>query len=103
MIEKLESILCDDDFKNKLEEKDFYSTSFVDYELRWMLIDEFMKNSEIIKYSYSHLTYNQKQLYKWYVYANIHIRLAEKDRIWSYLNDDITLNDLKSYEMHYKH
>lgn len=82
--------------KEHLKDKDFIDISFISYELKWVFKEELMKNAELIKKVYEELTYKQKQLYKWYVYANIHTTEYQKNRIWDYLNSDMPLAVLYS-------
>ena len=40
------------------------------------------------------MDYNQRHIYKWFCYANIHTTMYQKNKIWDYLNGDIEYNDI---------
>ena len=73
--------------ENHLRDIDFVNIRFIDYELKWTTIDDFLRYARSIKRVYERMNYNQKQIYKWYCYANIHSSLYQKDVIWDFLND----------------
>ena len=56
----------------------------------------FIKNRHEIKKQYFLMPFKQKQIYKWYVYANPLISEDNKDLIWEYLNNDISNTKLKN-------
>ena len=74
---------------NHLCDKDFMDTNFINWELKWTIKDEFISNAQVIKKVYKVMSYNQRVIYKWYCYANIHTNLYQKNKIWDYLNGDI--------------
>lgn len=76
----LEKYLCD---------IDFVDIKFIDWELKYTTRDEFILNAKTIKKVYKAMDYRQKQIYKWYCYANIHTNLYQKNKIWDYLNGSI--------------
>lgn len=78
-----------------MKEEDFRNTSFIDAELRWFTIDDFLKECKIIKKVYKKLKPNQVRLYKWFCYANINTTTYQKNKIWDYLNGDINLNQVR--------
>lgn len=75
-----------------MTELDYKECRFIDIEMRFLDFNSFLRDAKAIKRLYSAL--NHKIFYKWYVYANIHISLNRKNLMWSYLNDDITYEDL---------
>lgn len=76
----LENYLCD---------YDFVDVRFIDYELKWTTRDEFQRNAKTIKLIYKKMKYNEKQIYKWYCYANIHTTMYQKNKIWDFLNGSV--------------
>ena len=75
-----------------MTELDYKECRFIDIEMRFLDFNSFLQDAQAIKKLYKAL--NHKLFYKWYVYANIHISLNRKNLMWSYLNDDITYEDL---------
>lgn len=73
----LEKYLCD---------VDFIDIRFIDYELRWLTPEDFILSAKDIKRVYKAMNLNQKKIYKWYCYANIHTNMYQKNKIWDYLN-----------------
>lgn len=67
---------------------------FINDELKFYTYEDFYKERKTIKRLYQTLKY--KTLYKWFVYANIHMSLVQKDAIWEYLNGD----DFKNLRAH---
>lgn len=80
---------------------DFQMCEFIDIEMSFITYDDFINKCQNIKELYQSLNKYQKRFYKWYVYANIHIREQLKNAIWEYLN----LNDINCYLelLKYKH
>lgn len=73
-----------------LEEEILHLCEYYDFikkELCFYNYREFVKNAQFIKESFKQSTKYEKQLYKLYVYANVHIELRKKNRIWDFLND----------------
>ena len=77
LLNLLEKHLCD---------QDFVDIRFIDYELRWIMPDDFITSAKDIKRVYNNMNLNQKKIYKWYCYANIHTTMHQKNKIWDYLN-----------------
>ena len=80
---------------------DFQTCEFIDVEMSFITYDDFINKCADIKELYQQLNKYQKRFYKWYVYANIHMREQLKNAIWQYLN----LNDINYYLelLKYKH
>ena len=69
---------------------DFQFCEFIDYEMSFITYSDFCNKCSDIKLLYKELNKYQKRFYKWYVYANIHMKENLKNIIWQYLNvDDI--------------
>lgn len=75
-----------------MTESDYKECRYIDIEMRFTTYDTFLEDARAIKRLYKQL--NHKIFYKWYVYANIHISLDRKNKMWCYLNDDLTYEQL---------
>ena len=60
---------------------------FIKEEMWYYTYYDFCNSRKLIKSLYKIFSDNEKLLYKWYVYANIHMDMAYKNAIWDYLND----------------
>lgn len=80
---------------------DFQFCDFIEVEMSFITYDDFINKCSDIKQLYQQLNKYQKRFYKWYVYANIHMREQLKNAIWQYLN----VNDINYYLelLKYKH
>lgn len=74
-----------------MKDEDFINTDFISKELRWVFKEDFFKFAKLIKIEYSKLNRHQREIYKWYCYANIHTTMHQKNKIWEYLNGDIDI------------
>ena len=77
-----------------IEHVDFSICPFIKEQMWFFTYYDFCDNRKVLKKMYQELTKEAKQMYKWYVYANIHISLNRKNLMWSYLNDDISYETL---------
>lgn len=75
---------------------DFIECEFINDYMKFVTFKGFCDNAYVIKINFKSLNRNGKQFYKWYIYANIHMREFEKNKIWDYLNGDISIAELKS-------
>lgn len=66
--------------------EDFSECEFIENYLKFYTFVDFLNHKFIIRKNYKNLTKNGKIFYKYYVYANIHITLNQKNKIWDYLN-----------------
>lgn len=60
---------------------------FIKEEMWYYTYYDFCNSRKLIKSLYKKFSDNEKLLYKWYVYANIHMDMVYKNAIWDYLND----------------
>ena len=70
-----------------VENEDFSECSFIEQEMKFYTYDDFCKNRKEIKRLFESLSKNGRIFYRYYVYANIHMDLNFKNKIWDYLND----------------
>lgn len=65
---------------------DFSECQFIENEMWYYTYNDFCKSCIAIKNLFKKLTFNGQQFYKYYVYANIHMKDTFKNAIWDYLN-----------------
>ena len=70
-----------------MEEVDFSICTFIKETMWYFTYEDFCNNRYILRRLYKTLNKNEKQFYKWYVYANIHMGQSHKNAIWDYLNE----------------
>ena len=68
------------------EEFDFSICEFIKENMWFFTFYDFCDSRKEIKEMYKALNKYQKQFYKWYVYANIHMDIHYKNVVWDYLN-----------------
>lgn len=73
---------------------DFSECDFIEREMKYYTYDEFCKKKDEIKKKYKSLNRSGKIFYKYYVYANTHMNLTCKNKIWDYLNGYIGEKEL---------
>ena len=79
---------------NKEVEMNFYECRFIEKEMWFDTYTEFCKCRRGIKRLYRGLRKDGKLMFKWYLYANIHMNETYKGYIWDYLNDYIDETEL---------
>lgn len=83
--------------------EDFCECDFIEKEMKYYTYHDFCENRQVIKRLFKELSYNGKIFYKYYVYANIHMNLTYKNKIWDYLNGyDDNAEELKRMQKFYK-
>lgn len=58
--------------------------------VRFIGFKEFYSKRGYIKMIYNHMLYQEKRMYKYYVYSHRHIKEHSCDLIWEFLNNDGT-------------
>ena len=74
-----------------MKKEEYKECKYIQEEMRFLTFDEFKENAEAIRNQYQEL--ENKIFYKWYVYAHT-FSIRIKDRIWEYLNFDISYSKL---------
>ena len=74
-----------------MKKKEYLECEFIERELKFYTFEDFVINAKAIKRLYAML--NHKIFYKWYVYSH-NLSVRRKNKIWEYLNDDITFEKL---------
>lgn len=76
---------------------DFKECDFISTEMKFYTYKDFCRNCNAIKRLYDkQLTKYGKIFYKWYVYANVHITIGQKNKIWDFINNYADLEELIS-------
>lgn len=65
---------------------DFSDCEFIEDQLKFYTYDDFLEHKHLIRRKFDYLSKNGRIFYKYYVYANVHITMNQKNRIWDYLN-----------------
>jgi len=74
---------------------DFSDCKFINSEMKFYTYQDFCNNCYAIKRLFDKkLTSNSRIFYKWYVYSNIYTTMNQKNKIWDFLNDYITIEEL---------
>lgn len=69
-----------------IEEVDFSICPYIKDNMWFFTYYDFCDNRKVLKKMYEELEETAQQFYKWYVYANIHMDICYKNKIWDYLN-----------------
>ena len=77
-----------------MSDVDFKECRLIENCLCYLTFDEFFKYRRVITKSFNDLSKDGKLFYKFYVYANIHMKLNYKDAIWSYINSPTIENEI---------
>ena len=77
-----------------MKKEEIRECQFIDEALKFYTYEDFYRDKKTIKAMYR--TLENKIFYKWFIYANIHMSLVQKDAIWEYLNGD----DFKNLSAH---
>ena len=74
---------------------DFSECDFINTEMKFYTYKDFIQNCVALKRLYDHnLTKNGRLFYQWYLYANTHLTMQQKNKAWDYLNNDIIREEL---------
>ena len=65
---------------------DFSECEFIETYMNFYTYYDFCDSCNCIRKLYDKLSPNGKKFYKWYVYANVHMKEYFKNAIWDYLN-----------------
>ena len=82
--------------------EDFSECEFIESEMKFYTYDDFCLNRYAIKRLFRSLSRNGRIFYKYYVYANTHMTINFKNRIWDYLNGYIDDAELLGFQRMYK-
>lgn len=79
-----------------MTEEEYKECKWIDDNLKFYTYKDFKKDAYYLRMLYSKL--KNKLLYKWYIYANIHLSLKQKDIAWSFLNHDVEYEILDNFK-----
>lgn len=85
--------------KNQME--DWYSDcDFITKCMQFYSFSDFQIGAIFFKSNFDEMEVRTKKLYQWYIYANVHIGMNQKNLIWDYLNgyksyQDLIFNNIK--------
>jgi len=71
---------------NFYELVDFSECSFIEERMKFYTYYDFCDNCNYIRKLFDSLSFNGKIFYKYYVYANTHMKTCFKNAIWDWLN-----------------
>jgi len=71
--------------------------NFIESEMDFYSYQDFYQQAAPLKRLFDSVDIRTKKLYKYYVYSR-DIKYGQKNRIWDYLNNDISLGALMTYE-----
>ena len=70
------------------ELKEWYKAcDFIKREMQFSSIKEFWENADMIRYYFKHCNSYTRQLYQWYVFANVNINYGQKCEIWDFITE----------------
>ena len=72
----------------KQELKEWYKAcDFIKREMQFYCLNDFWENADMIRYYFKHCNSYTRQLYQWYVFANVNINYAQKCEIWDFITE----------------
>lgn len=79
-----------------MSEQEYKECAYIDIEMKFYTYKDFKKSAFYLRRMYDKLPH--KLFYRWYVYANIHLTLSQKNIVWSFLNHDVGYAELDNYD-----
>lgn len=79
-----------------MSEKEYKECRYIDDQMKFYNFSDFKEDAYCLRTLYDRL--KNKLFYKWYIYANVHLSLKQKDIIWSFLNHDIDYSVLDNFD-----
>ena len=79
---------------NKKELKEWYKAcDFIKKEMQFYSFQDFLNEMEYIKFYFENSNYDIRQLYQWYVFANVNVSNKQKNLIWDYITNNNIFKD----------
>ena len=79
-----------------MTEEEYKECRYIDNDLKFYTYRDFKRNAFYLRALYDNLKH--KLFYRWYIYANIHLSIKQKDIAWSFLNHDVGYTELDNYD-----
>lgn len=79
-----------------MTEEEYKECAWIDTNMKFYTYKDFRKSAFYLRRMYDKLPH--KLFYRWYVYANIHLTLSQKNIVWSFLNHDVEYDELDNYD-----
>ena len=78
-----------------MTEEEYKECRYIDNDLKFCTYRDFKKDAFYLRALYDKLPH--KIFYKWYVYANIHLTIKQKNIAWAFLNHDVGYEVLDNF------
>ena len=78
-----------------MTEEEYKECRYIDNNLKFYTYRDFKRDAFYLRVLYDKLPH--KIFYKWYVYANIHLTMKQKNIAWAFLNHDVGYEVLDNF------
>ena len=78
-----------------MTEEEYKECRYIDNDLKFYTYRDFKRDAFFLRVLYDKLPH--KIFYKWYVYANIHLTMKQKNIAWAFLNHDVGYEVLDNF------
>lgn len=78
-----------------MTEDEYKECMYIDNNLKFYTYKDFKKDAFYLRALYDNLKH--KLFYKWYIYANIHLTMKQKNIAWEFLNHDVGYEVLDNF------
>ena len=78
-----------------MTEEEYKECRYIDNNLKFYTYRDFKRNAFFLRKLYDKLPH--KIFYMWYVYANIHLTMKQKNIAWAFLNHDVGYEVLDNF------
>ena len=78
-----------------MTEEEYKECRYIDNNLKFYTYRDFKRDAFYLRKLYDKLPH--KIFYKWYVYANIHLTMKQKNIAWAFLNHDVGYEVLDNF------
>ena len=78
-----------------MTEEEYKECRYIDNNLKFYTYRDFKRDAFYLRKLYDKLPH--KIFYKWYVYANIHLTMKQKNIAWAFLNHDVGYEALDNF------
>lgn len=78
-----------------MTEEEYKECRYIDNNLKFYTYRDFKRDAFYLRKLYDKLPH--KIFYKWYIYANIHLTMKQKNIAWAFLNHDVGYEVLDNF------